>query len=190
MDFVASLITLVGAVGKTSKFLYDLHSKIQDAPNDITELLDRLQTFQGLLTEVKVQLQDYEGTIAPQDTLKAMWGNKIVRMQQDIQRLENLIARVRPLLSRNKWSEKAMLSARKLLDEKKITKYQRLIEDHCDTLNIIQAMANQYECPIFHHQSEESNTDFQKVEQASEYLRVSLILPTRLEPVSSRYIPR
>ena len=119
MDFVASLITLVGAVGKISKALYDLHSKIKDAPKDVMELLDRLQTFQGLLTEVEVQLQDYQGTVPAQDTLRNMWGNKIVRMQQDIQCLDTLITRVQPLLSRNKWSKKVMLSARKILDEKK-----------------------------------------------------------------------
>ena len=140
MDLIAGLITLVGAVGKTSKLLYELHSKIKDAPDDIQELVDRLKTFYNLLTVVTAQLQDHQSAAPPQDTLQNMWGDEILRMRQDVQCLDALVTKVQPLVKQAKWTTKAMLNARKILDEKKTSKYQKRIEKHCDLINMMQVM--------------------------------------------------
>ena len=65
VGFGASLITLVAAVGDTSKAFFELQRKFKDAPKSTVRLQQDLQNIQLLLVAIKNRSLEYEGIDVP-----------------------------------------------------------------------------------------------------------------------------
>ena len=140
LSFTASLITVVGLVGASSKKIYDLREKFHNAPKDVEDLLEQLRSFEGLLTELETQLRDHQNSAPPQATLQQLWGSSLAQMQRDVQSLQSVLSKVEPLLKKKSKTSKMLVLARQILSEKEIEKHRRKIDTHCVTLTSIQAM--------------------------------------------------
>ena len=79
----ASLVTLVTAVGETSKAIFELQRKLKDAPKSTVRLQQDLQNLQLLLLAIKNQSLEYEGSDVPQ-ALQDLWNSFIVQLEGDI----------------------------------------------------------------------------------------------------------
>ena len=119
ISFSASLVTLGGLVAA---------------------LLERLHTFENLLSETNKQLQTYWGHAQSQELLQHVWGDSVAQMQRDIQILHRVLNKVESLVSRRSWRSKALLLVRQILDEEKIALYQSQLTAHCGTLTNMQAL--------------------------------------------------
>ena len=140
ISFAASLITVVGLVTASSKKIHDLRGKVSNAPKDVENLLQQVQTFESLLHELKTQLQDHRNSVPPQETLQRVWGSSIVQMQRDLQSLQAVLSKIESLLKKKSRSSKMLLAARHMLSEKEVERYRRKIDIHCGTLTNIQAV--------------------------------------------------
>ena len=140
LSFTASLVTLLGLVTTSSNKIYDLCKKLKNAPKNVATLLEQLRTFEGLLKELEAQLREHRHDAPPQDTLQQVWGSALVEMQRDVEGLNTIVSRVGPLLDKKSLGSKILLSARNVLSEKDIVKYQKQIEAHCGRLTTIQTI--------------------------------------------------
>lgn len=140
ISFVASLIAVGGLVTASSKKLLELRAKLSKAPKDVESLVEQVQTFEHLLTEVNTQLQDHRNSATPQETLQQVWGTSIAQMQRDVQSLHNILYKLESQLKKKSRTSKILLLARQLLSEKEVEWYRRMIDTHCGTLTNIQAM--------------------------------------------------
>ena len=140
LSFAASLITVVSLVTASSKKIHDLRGKLQNAPKDVENLLEQVQTFESLLNELKTQLQDHRNNVTTQETLQQVWGSSLAQMQRDVQNLQSVLSKVESLVKKKSKSSKILLLARQMLSEKEVEQYRRKIDTHCGTLTNIQAM--------------------------------------------------
>lgn len=140
ISFTASLITVSGVVAVSSRKIHELREKLKNAPKDVENLLEQFQTFDGLLKELTIQLQDHQNSAPPQETLQQVWGASLAQMQEDVQSLQAVLSKMEPLLKRKTRTSRVLLLARQILSEKEVENYQRRIDTHCATLTSIQAM--------------------------------------------------
>ena len=140
LSFTASLITVIKLVSTSSKKIYDIRGKLKSSPKDVEDLLQQIQTFEGLLNELKTQLQDHQNNASPQETLQQVWGSSLAQMEKDVQNLHTVLSKVERLFKKKSMTSKILLLARQILSEKEIELYQRKIDSHCTTLANIQAM--------------------------------------------------
>ena len=162
LSFTACIITMVGLVAASSKKIYDLRDKLNNAPKDVEDLLEQLRTFESLLTELNTQLQDHQNSAPPQETLQQLWGSSVAQMERDVQSLQTILSKVEPLLEKKLKSSKMLLLARQILSEKEVEQYQRKIDTHCGTLTSIQAMVCGW---VTYHSCEEySESDILRLE--------------------------
>ena len=140
LSFTASLMTVSGVTIMTSKLVYRLHEKVKNAPKDVGDLLEQLQTFQELLEELQTQLQDFTDNTAAQSKLLQMWGQSVAHMQRDVESLHTKLIKLEQLLKKKSLGSRILLSARQMLSEKKVAEYQRKIDTHCGVLTCIKAI--------------------------------------------------
>lgn len=140
LSFAASLITVVSFVTASSKKIRDLRGKLQNAPKDVENLLEQVQTFESLLVELNTQLQDHRNNVTPQETLQQVWGSSLAQMQRDVQSLQSVLSKVESLVKKKSKSSKLLLLARQLFSEKEVEQYRKKIDTHCGTLTNIQAV--------------------------------------------------
>lgn len=141
LSFTASLMTVSGATIMTSRLVYTLCEKVKNAPKDVGDLFEQLQTFQELLDELKTQLQDSRDNTATQSKLLQIWGQSVAHMQRDVESLHTKLSKLEQLLKKKSLGSRILLSARQMLSEKKVAEYQRKIESHCGVLTCIKATA-------------------------------------------------
>lgn len=127
LSFTASLITVAGLVAASSKKIYELRGKLNNAPKDVEHLLEQLQTFESLLKELERQLQDHRNSAPPQETLQQVWGSSVAQMHRDVQSLRTALSKVEPLLKKSSKSSKILLLARQILNAKEVEQFQRKI---------------------------------------------------------------
>ena len=139
LSFTASLVTMSGVSIMTSKLVYRLCDKVKNAPKDVGDLLEQLQTFQELLEELQAQLQDFQDNTAAQSKLLQIWGQSIAQMQRDVESLHTKLSKLEQLLKKQSLSSRVLLSARQMLSEKRVAEYQRKIDTHCGVLTCIKA---------------------------------------------------
>lgn len=139
ISFAASLITVGGLVTASSKKIHDIRGKLSKAPKDVESLVEQVQTFESLLTELNTQLQAHRNSATPQETLQQVWGSSIAQMQRDVQSLQNVLSKLESLLKKKSRTSKILLLARQILSEKEVEWYRRMIDTHCGTLTSIQA---------------------------------------------------
>ena len=139
LSFTASLMTVSGVTIMTSKLVYRLHETVKNAPKDVGDLLEQLQTFQELLEELQTQLQDFTDNTAAQSKLLQMWGQSVAHMQRDVESLHTKLIKLEQLLKKKSLGSRILLSARQMLSEKKVAEYQRKIDTHCGVLTCIKA---------------------------------------------------
>ena len=140
ISFTASLIAVSGFVAVSSKRIHDLLGKLKNAPKDVKNLLEQFRTFESLLKELEVQLQDHQNSVPPQETLQQVWRSSLAQMQEDVQSLQAVLSKMEPLLKERSRTSRVLLLARQILNEKEVEKYQRKIDEHCGTLTSIQAI--------------------------------------------------
>ena len=140
LSFAASLIAVVSLVTTSSKKIHDLRGKLQNAPKDVENLLEQVQTFESLLVELNTQLQDHRNNVTPQETLQQVWGSSLAQMQRDVQNLQNVLSKVESLVKKKSKSSKILVLARQMLSEKEVEQYRKKIDTHCGTLTNIQAV--------------------------------------------------
>ena len=140
ISFAASLITVISLVTASSKKIHDLRGKLQNAPKDVENLLEQVQTFESLLKELNTQLQDHRNSVTPQETLQRVWGSSLAQMERDVQSLQSALSKVESLVKKKSKSSKILLLARQMLSEKEVKQYRRKIDSHCGTLTSIQAL--------------------------------------------------
>ena len=140
VSFVASLTALIGVVTTTSKTIYNVGKKFQDAPKDIESLVEQLRTLEGLLKELDEQLREHQSNALPQETLQIVWKISLTQMGQDIKELCRVVSELEPLLKKRTPGSKVLLFIRETLSEKEIAKYQGKIGTHIVTLTSIQTV--------------------------------------------------
>ena len=140
LSFTASLITVVSLVTASSKKIHDLRGKLQNAPKDVENLLEQVQTFESLLVELNTQLQDHRNNVTPSETLRRVWGSSLAQMERDVQSLQSVLSKAESLVKKKSKSSKILLLARQMLSEKEVEQYRRKIDTHCSTLTNIQAV--------------------------------------------------
>ena len=139
LSFTASLMTVSGVTIMTSKLVYKLREKVKNAPKDVGDLLEQLQTFQELLEELQTQSQDFPDNTATQSKLLQIWGQSVAHMQRDVESLHTKLIKLEQLLKKKSLGSRVLLSARQMLSEKKVAEYQRKIDTHCNVLTSIRA---------------------------------------------------
>ena len=139
LSFTASLMTVSGVTVMTSKLVFKLCEKVKDAPKDVGDLLEQLQTFEGLLDELRTHVQESPDNTATQSRLLQIWGQSVAHMQRDVTILHTKLSKLEQLLKKQSLGSRVMLSARQMLSEKKITEYQSKIHAHCGVLTCIKA---------------------------------------------------
>ena len=139
LSFTASLMTVSGVTTMTSKLVFTLCEKVKNAPKDVGDLLEQLQTFQELLDELKTQSQDSRDNTATQSKLLQIWGQSVAHMQRDVTSLHTKLSKLEQLIKKKSLGSRILLSARQMLSEKKIAEYQSKIESHCGVLTCIKA---------------------------------------------------
>ena len=137
LSFTASLMTVSGVTIMASKLVYTVHEKVKNAPKDVGDLLEQLQTFQELLEEIQQPLQELRDDAAAQSKLLQLWGQSIAHMQHDVESLHKKLLKLEQLLKKKSLSSRILLSARQMLDEKKVAEYQSKIHGHCVVLTCI-----------------------------------------------------
>lgn len=139
LSFTASLMTVSGVTIMASKLIYTLREKVENAPKDVGDLLEQLQTFQELLDELKTQSQDSRDNTATQSKLLQIWEKSVAHMQRDVTSLHTRLSKLEQLMKKKSLGSRVLLSARQMLSEKKVAEYQRKIESHCGVLTCIKA---------------------------------------------------
>ena len=137
LSFTASLVTVSGVTIMASKLVYTLREKVENAPKDVGDLLEQLQTFQELLEELKIPLQDLRDDAAAQSKLQLIWGKSVAHMQRDVGNLHTKLSKLEQQLKKKYPGSRVLLSARQMLSEKKIIEYQSKIHGHCVVLTCI-----------------------------------------------------
>ena len=140
LSFTASLVTLLGIVTTSTNKIYDTCKKFKNAPKNVEILLEQLRTFEGLLRELEVQLQEHRHNAPPQETLQQVWESALVQMRRDVEGLNTIVSKLEPLLKKRSLSSKLLLSAREVLRDEDIARIQKQIEAHCGRLTSIQSM--------------------------------------------------
>ena len=125
--FTASLITVAGLVAASSKKICDLRGKLKNAPKDVEELLEQLNSFESPLKELEPQVHDYQNSASPQDRLPQAWGSSVEQMQRDLQCLQITLNKVGTLLKKKSRSSRVLLLARKIFNEKEVEQFERKI---------------------------------------------------------------
>ena len=139
LSFTASLVAVSGAIIGISKLVCTLCEKVKNAPKDIRDLLEELQTFQELLGELLSQLQNSRDDAATQSKLPQIWGPYVAHMQRDVDGLHTKLSKLEQLLKKKSLGSRVLLSVRQMLSEKKVAEYQRKIDTHCGVLTCIKA---------------------------------------------------
>ena len=139
LSFTASLMTVSGVTIMTSKLVFKLCEKVKDAPKDVGDLLEQLQTFQELLDELRTQVQESSDNTATQSKLLQIWGQSVAHMQRDVTNLHTKLSKLEQLLKKQSLGSRVLLSARQMLSEKKIAEYQNKIYGHCGVLTCLKA---------------------------------------------------
>ena len=142
VSFAASLAALIGVVATTSKAIHNFHRKFQSTSEDVKRLLEQLKTFESLLTELKEQLQVHRNNSVSQEALQVL-GSSITQMEEDIQSLNDVVSKLRPLLRKKFLGSKIFLPFREMLNEKEIAKFHGRILTHCAMLTNIQIMVSE-----------------------------------------------
>ena len=137
LSFTASLMTVSGVTIVASKLAFTLCEKLENGPKDVGDLLDQLQTFQELLEELKIPLEDLRDNAAAQSKLQLAWGKSVAHMQRDVGSLRTELSKLEQQLKKNSLGSRVLLSARQMLSEKKIAEYQSKIHGHCVVLTCI-----------------------------------------------------
>ena len=137
LSFTASLMTVSGVTIMTSKLIYKLRERVKNAPKDVGDLLEQLQTFQELLEELQKELQDSRDNAAAQSKLLEIWGQSVAHMQRDVESLHTKLSKLEKLLKKSFWGSKVLLSARQMLSENDVAQYQSKIYQHCGVLTCI-----------------------------------------------------
>ena len=132
-------MTVSGVTIMTSKLIYRLRDKVKNAPKDVGDLLEQLQTFQELLEELQTRLQDSRDNNATQSKLPQIWGQSIAHMQRDVKSLHTELSKLEQLIRKKSLGSRVSLSARQILSEKKVAEYRRKIDTHCGVLTCIKA---------------------------------------------------
>lgn len=140
VSFAASLATIGGIVVASSKKIHDLYGRYKNSSKDMDYLMAELQTFEGLINEVKLQCQNHQNSTSLQKTLQQLWGTSISQMQRDALSLQAILAKLEPQRPKKLKNSKMMLLARKYLNEEDIQQYQKKIHAHYAILINIQAM--------------------------------------------------
>ena len=140
LSFTASIITLGGLVAASSKKFHDLRGKLKNAPKDVENLMQQVETFESLLNELQTQLHDNSSSAPPQDALQTLWGKSIAQMDRDVQSLQAVLSKLEPLFGKKSKSSKILLLARQMLSEKEVEQYRNKIDTHCRTLACVQDM--------------------------------------------------
>ncbi len=139
LSFTASLMTVSGVTIMTSKLIYTLRERVKNAPKDVGDLLEQLQTFQELLEELLKQLQDSGDNTAAQSKLPQIWGQSVAHMRRDVESLRIKLSKLEQLLKKKSLGSRVLISARQMLSEKDVAKYQSKIDKHCGVLTCIKA---------------------------------------------------
>ena len=139
LSFTASLMTVSGVTIMTSKLVFKLCEKVKDAPKDVGDLLEQLQTFQELLDELRTHVQESPDETATQSKLLQIWGQSVAHMQRDVTNLHIKLSKLEQLLKKQSLGSLVLLSAGQMLSEKKIAEYQIKIHGHCGVLTCIKA---------------------------------------------------
>ena len=139
LSFTASLMTVSGVTIMTSKLIYTLRERMKNAPKDVGDLLEQLQTFQELLEELQKQMQDPGDNTAAQSKLSQIWGQSVAHMRRDVESLRIKLSKLEQLLKKKSLGSKVLVSARQMLSEKDVAKYQSKIDKHCGVLTCIKA---------------------------------------------------
>ena len=134
VSLIASLITLITAVGASAKLIQGLCLRFKNALKYVEDLSNQTRIFESLLTELWTQLQDYRNNRPSQDTLPALWETFLSQMQHDIASLRTTLGKLEPLLKKNFMSSKLLLGARKILSEKFVTECRRRLHMHCNAV--------------------------------------------------------
>ena len=137
LSFTASIMTVSGVTIMTSKLIYKLRERVKNAPKDVGDLLEQLQTFQELLEELQKQLQDSRDNTAAQSKLLEIWGQSVAHMQRDVESLHTKLSKLENLLKKSFWGSKVLLSARQMFSENDVAQYQSKIDKHCGVLTCI-----------------------------------------------------
>ena len=139
LSFTASLMTVSGVTIMTSKLVFTLCEKVKDAPKDVGDLLQQLQTFQELLDELKTQLPESQDTTATQSKLLQLWGESVAHMQRDVTSLHKKLSKLEQLFKKKTLGSRILLSAHQMLSEQTVAEYQSKIHGHCGVLTCIKA---------------------------------------------------
>lgn len=139
VSFAASLATIGGIVVASSKKIHDLYGRYKNSRKDMDYLMTELQTFEGLINEVKLQCQNQRNSTSLQKTLQQLWGTSISQLQRDALSLQDILAKLESQRPKDLKNSKFLLLARKYLNED-IQQYQKKIHAHYAILMNIQAM--------------------------------------------------
>lgn len=140
LSFTASLATVGGLAAAGFKKLYELQRSFKNAPKEVEHLLEQLQIFQGLVTELNIQWQEFLNNAAMQQDLVQVWGRLVTQMESDLRNLQNILAKVEPLVKKESKRSKILLLARQRIDKEEVERYRNMLDTHCSTLINIQAI--------------------------------------------------
>ena len=136
----ASLVTLLAAIGDTSKSLFELQRKIKNAPRSVERLRQDLQDILVLLTVIKDQSLKYEELDVP-EALQLLWNRFVLQLESDLREFK-------ATLSTFKLSGKG-LKARigYVFGEGILNEFQKRYSAHIQTLIMVQIMMDGYVLP-------------------------------------------
>ena len=109
LSFTASLVTVSGVTIMTSKLVYRLRDKVKNAPKDVGDLLEQLQTLQELLEELQAQLQNSQDNTAAQSKILQIWGQSVAHMQRDVESLHTKLSKLEQLLKKKSLGSRVLL---------------------------------------------------------------------------------
>ena len=142
IGFAASLATLVAAVAKSSKVLYELRKEFRDAPEDVKMFLEQFAIFQKLLNELSTRLHEPQdiGTLRGLHDLLELSMNQ---MQADMNDFQAILFKLHRVLN-NPESSLVRLRVRHHFNQGAVRKYQGRIATHIVILTYIQSMVHEY----------------------------------------------
>lgn len=133
----ASLATLAALVIDGSKTLFNVHRKIENAPQDIRRLCRQLNTFQCLLYEAQDLVRD-DGPACAASNMGTVFAMAIEHMLDDLRGFKDTVQRLKGLASHSTSSKDLfLLRVRHILKEDGVREYQRLICSHIATLTLL-----------------------------------------------------
>ncbi len=142
VGFAASLATLAAVVIDSSKTLYNVRTRLRDAPKDIKRLSRKLKEFEALVAEVQDKMQRHRFRYTT-SFIKDAFESAAEQMYQDMTEFGNIIEKLKGLLDTSSSSPRLLaLRIRYILDESTVQEYQRLISSHVGTLALLLGMLN------------------------------------------------